>query len=264
MNFNSHHKSIKKLLLLPEKRKSRNPDKPDQNQFHRGIYVLSRDRETDKNNKLQYKIGMAHGAGGLYKRLGDYKICFPYPDEFYLHFIIITPSSEAAKKLERVILKERKMEAVKNPRNTLQNLEYRIVAKKATLHDALLKALRDNTKLWTHIMVFGEKGWKTLNNDGCDKIGSGVLSKPPNDMSKKPLMGEVKCFVEKERIDMMRATSKITDVKRKQPVNINTIKKGDLIRDKWGFALVQSVSKKKNSLTVASEQFPEGYTLFLH
>ena len=31
---------------------------------------------------------MAHGSGGIYERLKSYKNCFPYEDEFYLHFCI--------------------------------------------------------------------------------------------------------------------------------------------------------------------------------
>ena len=76
MNFNvkQNNRDIKKLLLRPEKRKSGNPKKPDQQQFYKGIYVISRDEETDKNDQLRYKIGMAHGAGGIYKRMDGYKM----------------------------------------------------------------------------------------------------------------------------------------------------------------------------------------------
>ena len=53
--------------------------------------------------------------------------------------------------------------------------------------------------------------------------------------------------LEQERKQMSHDTSGIIDVERKQPVNINTIKKGDRIKDKWGYAIVESISKKKVS-----------------
>ena len=271
MNFNKRHKDIKKLLLHPEKRKSGNPEKSDKEQFYKGIYVISRDEETDKNDQLRYKIGMAYGAGGIYKRMDGYKMCFPYPDEFWMHFCIITPNAEHAKKLEKIILAYKNMEKVKNPRNTAQNLEYRIVVKKATVHDSLLKALRDNPKLWDYCITFGVKGWKKLQNTGADLIGSGVLSKPPDDYSKKPMLySDVGDFVEQERLTMFRNTGGIYDKKRKAPLDLQTIKKGDAIRDKWGEAIVTRVSKKgeKNNpnpyIKVKSDKYPEDYKLYLH
>ncbi len=45
---------------------------------------------------------------------------------------------------------------------------------------------------------------------------------------------------------------------KEQPVNISTIKKGDMIKDKWGYAIVESVSKKQDYIDAASEEYPEG------
>lgn len=185
MNFNDYHSDIKKLLIRPEKRKSRNINKSDQDQFYKGIYVISRDKELDKNEKLQYKVGMAHGSGGIYKRMDGYKMCFPYPDEFWMHFCVITPKAENAKLLEQKILADKHMKIVKNPRNTLQNLEYRTVLKKTTLHNSLLRALKNNPELWDYAVIFGKKGWKILKNTGSDLINSGAFSKPPNDFTIK-------------------------------------------------------------------------------
>lgn len=276
MNFNDHHLDIKKLLVRAEKRKSANPNKPDQEQFYKGIYVISRDQEIDKNKTLQYKVGMAHGDGGIYKRMDGYKMCFPYPDEFWMHFCVITPKSQDAISLEKKILADKHMKPVKNPRNTAQNTEYRTVIKKATLHNSLLRALKNNPKLWDYCVVFGEKGWKLLENSGADLVNSGALSKPPNDFSKQPMLySEDKDRIATETLKMRRNTSKIIDFKRKLPVDINTIKKGDMIQDFWHkkkgeYAIVVKVSKKGKQgnqnpyIEVESEQYPEGYILYLH
>ena len=283
MNFHDKSKDIRKLLKRPELRKSnsKNPDKSNHNvaQFYKGIYVLSRDEELDKNGKLQYKIGMAHGSGGIYERLKSYKNCFPYEDEFYLHFCIITPKEEDAKKLEKIILrsdeedeetKRKTLEPVKRPGriHDPKNTEYRIVAKKSALHNALLKSLRDNPKLWDYAIIFGNQGWKMLPNTGADLQNSGALSKPSSNDGAKPLLySDVKDFIAADIVKDTRATTEIYDVKRKLPVDINTIKKGDIIRDQWGTATVHSVSKKPlEKIKVYNDIYPlpEGYTLFLH
>lgn len=273
MNFNKHHKDIKKLLLRPEKRKSSNPNKPHQEQFYKGIYVISRDKELDKNNRLQYKVGMAHGSGGIYKRMDGYKMGFPYPDEFWFHFCIITPKPEGAKKLENIILSYKNMEKVKNPRNDQQNLEYmyRVVIQKITMQDALLKALKDNPKLWDYAVTFGKEGWKILSNTGADLIGSGALSKPRDDYRKQPMLySKDKDRVETERLKLHRNTGPIYDLTRNQDFDIYTIKKGDRIRDKYSKdALVVKVSKKGETnkrtpyIEVKSEEYPEKYKLYI-
>lgn len=266
MNFNSHYKEVKRLLLRPDKRKSANSNKPDQQQYYPGIYVISRDKELDKNQQLQYKIGMAWGSGGIYKRMDGYKVGFPYEDEFWMHFCIITRNVEDTKKLEKIILNYNSMEKVKNPRSTSQFLEYRIVVMKTTLQDALLKALRDHPKLWDYCVVFGLSGWKILPNTGADLIGSGALQKPADDNRARPLLySNDKNYLETERVEMYRSITELIDIKRNLPVDINTIKKGDFIKSKkWGLAQVESVSKKKARLTVVSDTDPEGYYLFLH
>ena len=281
MNFHDKGKDIRKLWLRPETRKSnsKNPNKSNKNvaQFYKGIYVLWRDQELDKNGKLQYKIGMAHGSGGIYERLKSYKNWFPYEDEFYLHFCIITPKEEDAKKLEKIILKSdedetksKSLKPVKRPGriHDSKNTEYRIVAKKSALHNALLKALRDNPKLWDYAITFGVEGWKILTNTGADLQNSHVLSKPSNADGAKPLLySDVKDFIAADIVQDTISTTEIYDVKRKLPVDINTIKKGDIIKDQWGTATVHSVSKKPlEKIKVFNDKYPlpEGYTLFLH
>ena len=65
---------------------------------------------------------------------------------------------------------------------------------------------------------------------------------------------------------MSHDTSGIIDVhvERKQPVNINTIKKGYMMKDKWDYVILESISKRKYLIDVVSEESPKGYKLYLH
>ena len=53
-------------------------------------------------------------------------------------------------------------------------------------------------------------------------------------------------------------------------MDLQTIKKGDAIRDNWGEAIVTRVSKKGENnnpnpyIKVKSDKYPEDYKLYLH
>ena len=83
MNFIENQKNIRKLLLRPERRATRSTDPKKAGKtvptFYRGIYVISR-----LENDNIHKIGMAHREGGLFERLKDYKLCFPFKNEFWV------------------------------------------------------------------------------------------------------------------------------------------------------------------------------------
>ena len=261
---------IKKLLATPEKGK-----------FYKGVYVISRDEHENKNDDLQYKIGMAHGTGGLYERVKNYEMCYPYPDEFFIHFFIITHTEQDARNLEKVILNYKSMDPVKRPKDLSKNTEYRVVSKKETLHNALLKSLRDNSKMWSYIVVLGLQGWKLIKNTVGgqvydDKIGSGLLSKPAADFRLRPLpFTNDKCYVQKEKLDDYRSTGEIYNKTLKADFDINTAKKGHEITDKWtNNGTIQKVSKKgvktnpNPYIMVTAPEFPEddpkGYKLWIH
>ena len=223
---------------------------------------------------------MAHGAGGLYDRVKSYEMCYPYKDEFFIHFFILTHTEQNARDLEKVILNYKSMDPVKRPKDLSKNTEYRIVSKKETLNNALLKALKDNSKMWSYIVVLGDKGWKLIKNTVGgqvydDKIGSGLLSTPAADFRLKPLpFTNDACYVEKERIDDYRDTGEIYNKTLKAIFDINTAKKGHEISDQYtNDGTIQKVSKKGTKtnpnpyIMVTSPDFPEddpkGYKLWV-
>ena len=100
MNFETHEKKIQRLCLLPDRRASKGKTAKTVAQYHKGVYLISRDVDD-----VCYKIGVAYGAGGLFQRLKQYKHCFPYPTEYYLQYLFLSATGEDAKELEKIILK---------------------------------------------------------------------------------------------------------------------------------------------------------------
>jgi hypothetical protein len=257
MNYHSHVKWIHKLLLRPEKRKNTKGKFVDQ--FYKGVYVISRDVKD-----VNYKMGMAHGMGGIYERMKSYYNCFPYESEFFIHFCVLSLESKDTKKLEKALLNKTIKNAVPNPRNTKLNTEYRTLKKKADLHNSILRVLKDHPKLWSYVVVFGENGWRLLKNDGADRVDSGILSIPAKSYTLKPLpFGKIKCIEQLEIKDYEKTQSEdVIDLQTGNAVDILTIKRGDFIKDRWSKrALVVSISKAKSEITVTSDRWPEGYRL---
>ena len=99
MNFELHEDDIKKLLLLPDRRMRKGKTVKTVPQYHKGVYLISRDIDD-----LCYKMGMAHGSGGLFPRLKQYKPCFPYKTEYYVQYLFLSATGDDAEKLEKCIL----------------------------------------------------------------------------------------------------------------------------------------------------------------
>ena len=187
MNFKKHEKKIKKLLVLPEKRSSKGAN-PTQlrNTYQKGVYLLSRDKD-DEN----VKIGMAHGYGGLFERLKSYKLCFPYPNEYYLQYVFICNTSQNARDLERIILartdKLKHIEESEEKQEGRHSLEWRFISKKDTLNSTLIEELNNNPLLWDYAVVFSEKGWKI--KPSTEKITN--FQRLPSSRDAKPSFGDI-------------------------------------------------------------------------
>jgi hypothetical protein len=220
MNYVDFEKSLGKLLRLPDKRTSKSGKLVAQH--FKGVYVISRER-----NDLTFKLGMAHGAGGLKPRLQGYKICYPYADEYFIHYILITPTSADARALERIVLADSTLKNTvqKGEAQGKKSVEYKMVSDKATLKKALVRALDNNVSKWTHAIVFGDNGWKIIRNIDGSAVKS--LSKPKYTTKKKPGLYDA--------VDVDITTFNV-ERRRKW-------KKGSTLNTPWGKATVKSIDK---------------------
>jgi hypothetical protein len=169
MNYKRHENDLKKLLFTGRRKSvSEKTGKVTYPKKHyAGVYVISRDEDD-----TVFKIGMAWGKGGLANRLNSYKICFPHPEEYFVHMLIITTISntknQEARLLEKILLKQRslqkKIKATEGATGK-HSLEYRIVSKRSVLNNAIRTVLDKNRELWMAVIVFGSVGWKIIPND---------------------------------------------------------------------------------------------------
>ena len=124
-----------------------------------GVYIINQDVD-DAN----FKIGVAHGAStGIYNRISSqYKICWPFDDEFWLHFMILAPPGKPSKELEKLIIDS--LDA--DPSKISYSSEWKMVATKAKMRSKLAKLLNANKNMWTYCISFGTNSWKICKNTG--------------------------------------------------------------------------------------------------
>ena len=168
MNFVANQTKLKKLLS----------DKS-------GCYVYTR----DKNDKT-FKIGMSESS--LFRRLRSAKSCYPYANEFWIHYIIATGDNGLIKvgetrsrtrELERVLLinsqdsttrgkkitNEGTIEESSDKEQGIRPKEYRFYGGKSDL-DKLIKDTTDLTPIYESLFVFSENDWKEYINLESDPL----------------------------------------------------------------------------------------------
>lgn len=153
MNFKSHSTDIRNLLRTGYRfSKSTKPENKKKKvaTYNSGIYMVSRDYDDDF-----YKIGKSKN---LYNRLGDYKLCFPYPDEMWLQMIIITKDDDDAKQLEKEFINSSKLKKLEN----VKSREWKILNKIQTIKNVMKKVLEKHPELYTHIIVFNKNSWRVI------------------------------------------------------------------------------------------------------
>lgn len=193
MDFKNNRKDIRDLVNKVEV-------EPGGGRVHnlRGVYILQRDPST-----RHYKIGMS--VDGLYNRLSSYAtMCFPFEDEYYLHYLIISPrrSDETeyrrvVKKLEDKFIDIEKTDfksMLKSDKNQGRSTkEYKTISSTTVLKDTVFRVLNANKTLWTHLIVFGDDGWQIHK---CPKrTGSLKKFNIPNSSERNGINGS---FVSKE------------------------------------------------------------------
>jgi hypothetical protein len=163
MDFKKHENKIKKLLVLSEKRQSQGKNKTKYvYQYQKGVYVISKNLNDDN-----HKIGMSHGFDGLFGRLKSYKICYPFPKEYYLQYLFICNSTNAKLLEKKILARTDKLKHIQQAQDFGEekdegkhSLEWRFTSKRDILNTTLIDELNKNPKLWDYAVIFGDKSWK--------------------------------------------------------------------------------------------------------
>ena len=158
MNFLEHQRAIRKLLHTPGV-------KPLS-----GCYIYSRDENDDT-----VKIGMSEA--GLYDRIKGAKSCYPFSNEFWLHFVIISldgqkgdnGTTSSTRYIENELLTQSKhlstieMEAGK-AKHKGRPKEYRLIGKSLNLHKLIQDTLNKFRTKWDYLIVFDRNSWNITRN----------------------------------------------------------------------------------------------------
>ena len=159
MNFVKYQNQLKTLLHTEG-------GKP-----YSGCYVYSR-----VEDDTTMKLGMSEA--GLFKRISQAKSCYPYKDEMFLHFVIVSLDGQKKAKgtksttrhIETELLTQSKhMSTVEMEPSEKEEgnrpTEYRILGTSATLHKLIQVSLNKHREKWDYLVVFSNTGWNILPND---------------------------------------------------------------------------------------------------
>ena len=109
MNVHTYQKDLEQLLLTGE-RESQGKNKVVRPTYYSGVYILSRSLKN-----LNYKLGMAWGTGGIFKRIiSQYKICFAGKDEFFIRYLVICPRQKEGKKHFAYLMEQELLASIKD------------------------------------------------------------------------------------------------------------------------------------------------------
>ena len=160
MNFVKYQEQLKSLLHTEG-------GKP-----YSGCYIYSR---LEDDNTV--KLGMSEA--GLFKRIAQAKSCYPYKNEMFLHFIIVSLVGQKKQKgiksttryIENELLTQSKhmstveMEPSESKEEGNRPTEYRILGTSATLHKLIQVSLNKHREKWDYLIVFSSTGWNIIPND---------------------------------------------------------------------------------------------------
>lgn len=158
MNFVKNEKTLKTLLTTKG------------GKMYSGNYIYSRDR---KDNTL--KIGMSQR--GIWRRLKQHKSCYPYPNEFFLKYVIISLDGDyikGKKSTTRAIedalhtnskqFSTVKMTESKESEGLLPR-EYRLFSTNTQYYNLIKQTLNEYRKMWDYLIVFSENSWNIIPNN---------------------------------------------------------------------------------------------------
>ena len=166
MNIHKYQKEIQDLLRFST-RKSQSKDPAiagkTRHTYRSGCYILSRTLE----NNL-FKLGEAHGQGGLYERIiGQYKICMSLRSEFFLRYLVIVHRKRKGTPLKAYsqILEKKLLQTIDSKVEDSYSKEYIFVPKITTLEDRIAQVLKTNKDLYQTAIRFDTDGFHFYDDE---------------------------------------------------------------------------------------------------
>ena len=207
MNIHKYNKQISDLLLEGS-RLSEGKSKTKKKVYYPGCYIISR---TLTHNL--FKLGEAHGKGGLYNRIiGQYKICMSLKTtEFFMRYLVIAHRRKEGNKFFSQILEKALLKTIDSEVPDSYSKEYIFTPDQVVLEKKMAVVLKTHKEYYSVAIKFTPKGFcmydevngfntrpqtfKELPNLNPDVVLLLGLSKPrPKTKPKKPIVYKMRTF----------------------------------------------------------------------
>jgi len=161
MNIHTHQKAISDLLL--EGTRISGGKKPAiRRKYVPGCYILARTLGYNL-----FKLGEAHGQGGLYERIiGQYKICMSLKTEFFLRYLVIAHRKKDGTKHFSQILEKLLLTTIDSPVEDSYSKEYIFEPQIAALEKKMAIVLEAHKHLYSHAIKFTQSGFRLFEDGG--------------------------------------------------------------------------------------------------
>ena len=161
MNIHTHQKSISDLLLEGT-RISGGKKAAVRRVYYPGCYILARTLGYNL-----FKLGEAHGQGGLYERIiGQYKICMSLKTEFFLRYLVIAHRKKVGTKNYSQILEKLLLTTIDSNVEDSYSKEYIFEPCIPALEAKMKIVLEANKHLYSHAIKFTQHGFRLFQDGG--------------------------------------------------------------------------------------------------
>jgi hypothetical protein len=153
MNIHSHQKKIRTLLIDGEAIGETKTEPT----FYPGCYIISRTMGYNL-----FKLGMAWGKGGLYKRIiGQYKICMSLKrTEFFLRYLVIAHREKEGKTHYSAILEKQLLKTIDSKVADSYSKEYIFSPDINKLETRIGDVLNSHKKYYKMAIKFTRSGFR--------------------------------------------------------------------------------------------------------
>jgi hypothetical protein len=156
MNIHANQKHIADLLLEGSRTSAGKTKTKKKKVYFPGCYILAR---TAGYNL--FKLGEAHGQGGLYERIiGQYKICMSLKSEFFLRYLVIAHRKKKGNKFYSQILEKELLQTIDSKVSDSYSKEYIFTPNISVLEGRMGKVLKAYKEYYSIAIKFTKAGFR--------------------------------------------------------------------------------------------------------
>jgi hypothetical protein len=156
MNIHSKQHEVSDLLLEGSRLSAGKNRTKKKKTYHPGCYIISRTLGYNL-----FKLGEAHGAGGLYERIiGQYKICMSLNTEFFLRYLVIAHRKKEGNKFYSQVLEKQLLSTIDSKVGESYSKEWLFSPDITDLETRMFKVLKSHAKYFSIAIKFTKTGMR--------------------------------------------------------------------------------------------------------